>query len=337
MELLPLENMDWESWDELITPFDTTALFHRSAWLEFVEKTQGVRRLFLEIRTSGGTVGFFVGFIIRKGPFKILGSPLTGWTTQFMGPVVRNDFSQTEFLQALETYCIGTGIDQLEISNPILKPDSMLSSGFKCRKDVTPILYLTPDEDVMWRKLEAKSCRYKIRKAIKNGLFVEDTDDPAIIDQYYDHLVKVFVRQGLMPTYSRDVVRTLFECLRKRNMLFALRAKKNDKVIATAFFPHDDYCVYYWGGSSDFEFRALCPNELIQWSMIKMATQSGIKKYDMYGGRNPFKLKFGADLFDVQHWVKSYNPIADIARSLYGSLFSLRQRISGSIRRLLTA
>ena len=66
---------------------------------------------------------------------------------------------------------------------------------------------------------------------------------------------------------------------------------------------------------------------------MKIAAKRGIKEYDMYGGDNNFKLKFGAEVKDVYSWVKSFNPLADFARNSYQQLFKVRQRIAGSLRK----
>lgn len=333
MEFVEIGECRADSWNDMIRGFSTSAIFHTSYWLEFVEKTQKGSRVILNIKEKDETIGYFVGVIIRKGPFNILGSPLTGWTTQFMGPIVNDDFPQEPFLDALENYCRSIGIHQIELSAPILRPDILLKHGFSCRRDVTPIVNLSADEQSMWKKLKSKSCRYEIRKALKKGVRVEETDNPEIVDRFYDQLIQVFRKQSLVPTYGRDRVKHLFECLKPRDMLICLEAKYKERVIGTGLFPHDDRWVYYWGGASDFTYRALSPNELIQWNLMKIAANRGIKKYDMYGGDNHFKLKFGAEVKDLYFWVKSFNPLAGFARNSYRQLFNVRQRIGGSLRK----
>ncbi len=333
MKLKLMNNIDWKSWDEYISGFDTSVIFHKEAWLRFLEYTQKAEKHILEIREKGELIGYFAGLMVKKGPFKILGSPLIGWTTESMGPIVNKGFDQESFLEKMERHCKQTGIDHLEISSPILKPSIMEAKGFQMRKNVTPIVKLSPDQEIMWKKLKKKSCRYPIKKAEKSGVKVEETHKPEIIDEFYNQLIEVFARRGLVPTYSRDRVMHLFNCLGEKDMLFALKAKYDHKVIATGLFPHDENTVYYWGGASYAEFRPFCPNELIQWTLMKMAAVRGIKEYNMYGGDNTFKMKFGAELNDIYHWYKSYNPLARAARVLYQSHFRMLQRVKGAARK----
>lgn len=335
MELMPMKEMSFETWDGLISQFGTKSLFHESAWLEFIENTQGGEKVLLEIREVDKVVGYFVGFILQKGPFRILGSPLTGWTTRYMGPIVNENFDQTQFLGALERYCKHLKIHQLEFCSPVFNPEIPKSQGFRFTKGITPIMDLSVDEETLWRSLPPKSCRYAIRKALKNGLVVEDTESSQIVDEYYNQLVEVFAGKGLVPTYPLDRVQGLFECLKGRDMLFALRVKYGDKVIAVGLFPHDNRCVYFWGGASYSEFRHLYPNELIQWTLMQMAIKRGISKYDMFGGSNKFKTKFGAKLIDTYHWYKSYNAFAGIARFTYQQQFRILQRFRGLVKKTI--
>ncbi|HGE72059.1 TPA: GNAT family N-acetyltransferase, partial [Candidatus Poribacteria bacterium] len=172
-----------------------------------------------------------------------------------------------------------------------------------------------------------------INKALKNGLTVECENHPQFINEYYKQLIEVFANKGLVPTYGLARVQTLFDCLNEQDLLFTLQVKYNSKIIATGLFPHDNHYVYYWGGASYSEFRNFYPNELIQWTLMKMAAKRGITKYHMGGGNNPFKTKWGGELIDTYHWYKSYNPLAKIARSTYQWQFRTFQKIRGLIRK----
>jgi len=332
MQLKPLNGISDNDWDKIIARFDSKRLFHQSAWLEFLSKTQGGERILLEIKAKDNIVGYFSGFVLKKGPFKILGSPLVGWTTEFMGPIINRDLNQTDFLLALESYCHLHKIDHLELSNPILKQEVMEKHGFKCQKGATYIVELLPDERIMWENLKKKSCRYSIHKAQKNKLVVEDTDDPRITDEYYNQLIEVFAKEQLVPTYSKQRAKVLFDSLKEKDLLFSIWVKYQDKVIATGFFPHDNHFLYFWGGASFARFHYLCPNELLHWTAMVLAAKKGISYYNM-GGRGSFKVKFGGELVPLRHWYKSYNPLAALGRSFYKSQFQILQKIKGFFKK----
>jgi len=333
MELKLIEKIEHVEWDRIISSFDSKGLFHQSAWLDFIEKSQRCKRILLKIEESNKVIGYFPCFILRKGPFKILGSPLIGWSTEFMGPIVNKDFNLENFLNALDKYCKFQKIDHLEISNPVFNPEIMKSKGFQCRKGVTYIVVLSPEEEFMWKNLKQKSCRWAINKAIKNNLIVEDTNNPGIIEEYYKQLMEVFGKKKLVPTYTIERAKTLFECLKKQNLLLALQVKYKNEIIATGLFPYDDRCIYFWGGASWSKFHHLCPNELLHWTVITMAAKKGISKYDM-GGGGKFKSKFGGKLTVTYHWYKSYNPLAKIGRTIYQHQFRILQKMKGFIQKI---
>src|SRR5271169_4159516 len=129
-ELEPLTREEQETWDVRIAGYESAQLFHRQAWLDYLSESQGVQIHHWAIREAGRTVGYFCAGIFNKGPFRILGSPLKSWGTNFMGPVVNADFDAEAFLLALDELAANEGIAMLEIENPILGTDLMASRGY---------------------------------------------------------------------------------------------------------------------------------------------------------------------------------------------------------------
>jgi len=325
MKLKLIKNIDGQKWDNIIEKYETKSLFHQSNWLNFLKETQKIKILKFEIRENNKIVGYFVGMLEKKGPFKIFSSPRPGCNTPHMGPIVNKNFNQRKFIKALEKYCKSQKIDQLEISSPFFKPEFMQKNNFRYRKGITYIVSLDTEEK-MWRNLKKKSCRYSIHKAEKNGLIAEKTNDPKIIEKYYEQLKEVFGKQNLAPTYPKERIVSLFNCL--KDSMFCIWVKKNNNIISTGFFPYDKKTVYFFGGASWLKYQYLCPNELLHWTLIKLSAQKEIKYYDM-GGKGSFKPKFGGELTTTYRWYKSYNPLASFARGLYQSSFKIIQKIKG--------
>lgn len=334
MELKTLKNINNQEWDQLISQFKNQALFHQSAWLDFIGKTQGGKKNLLKIIDDTKIIGYFPCFVLRKGPFKILGSPLLGWSTEFMGPIINNNCDQLAFLHALDNYCREYKIDHCEISNPILNPEIMKKFEFKYKKKTTFIVTLSHNNDSMWLRLNKKSCRWAINKALKNNLKVENTNNSEVVDEFYEEMKEVFLKQNLVPTYSYAKIKFLFDCLKQKNLLLTLQVKHNNKIIATGFFPYDKKCIYFWGGASWREFQHLCPNELLHWTVMTLAAEKGITEYDL-AGTGPFKAKFGGELTSTYHWYKSYNHLARVARFSYQHYFYLSQKIKGITKKFI--
>jgi len=328
MELELITDMAAQKWDETIKAYDTKGLFHQSAWLRFLEETQNAGTLRFRITEGGVTVGYFAGLTVQKGPLKILGSPLPGWTTEFIGPVVNEGFDSGRFLDALDDKCRELGVHHVEICSPYLSRDLMRQKGYGAMDSCTYVVPLFKDEDTMWANLFSK-CRQNIRAGIRNRLRVETCDDPSFVDEYYAELVEVFARQKLVPSYSVERVRSLFKALHPGNIL-ALRVMNGKRVIATGIFPYDERCAYMFGAASWRSFQRLYPNELLYWTAMVLLAKRGVPTLDMCGDGN-FKPKFGASMVPVHKYFKSYSFAARWGREAYRAAFRAKQSLSGRL------
>jgi lipid II:glycine glycyltransferase (peptidoglycan interpeptide bridge formation enzyme) len=172
-----------------------------------------------------------------------------------------------------------------------------------------------------------------VKKAIKNGVMVEKVKDAnditSFIEEYYRQLKDVFKKQGLVPTYSIDRLVGLYQNLTKDSII-SLRAKYNGRTIATGIFPHDEKRIYFFGGASWSSDNFLCPNDLIHWEVMRLASKASIKEYDTCGGGS-FKHKFGHPFTPHYRYFKSYSHLAKIGRDVYRFKFNFLQKIKGSL------
>lgn len=329
MRLQPLPPEKHRQWDRLIAPYRMRELFHQSVWLDYLEATQGVKKALYQLQVGSEILGYFCGGITVKGPFKILGSPLSGWGTNFMGPIVNEDVDPAAFLDALDDLARRERISMIEIESRIFSSEVMAKSGYEAAAGQTYLIHLTPrDPEKVWKTLDKKR-RTGIRKATKNGLTVEDTDDPKVVDEYFRQYCDLLAGKNMVPTYSLERPRKLFNYLKSKDMLFALRVRtKSGEVVATGLFPHDDRSMYFWGGASVLSSRHLCPNDLLHWHAMTLAAQRGIELYDM-SGYGQFKKKFGGELVHLQRWHKCYSSVTRVARYVYRSQYFLRQKLLG--------
>ncbi len=317
MELKELRNGEAQRWDQLIAGYPGAAIFHQKAWLDYLAASRGARIRLWEIRQGAQVVGYFCGGMLRKGPFPILGSPLRGWGTNFMGPVMKGNSDHRDFLKALDRLAESYGLAMTELEQRFLSEDALAEAGYECETTWTYLVELTPsDPDAILKRMD-KARRYGIRRAMKLGLTVEDTDDPAMPEQYYEQFAALMYRKGLAPPYPREYPRLLFHHLRKANRLFALRVRDaQHEVVATGLFPYDDHTLYFWGGASKPEARQLNANDLLHWHAMCLGAERGLRSYDMSGwGR--FKKEFGGELITLKRWHKCYWRSARWARRGY--------------------
>jgi len=335
MKLSKINDLDNEQWNKEISRYGSNYLFHSSEWLNFLRESQGGEILKLKIEENGRIVGYFAGIIVKKGMFKILGSPLPGSTTDYMGPIVNKDnITLPKLIKVLDELCRELGIHLLELCNPhILEHEEMIRNGFNFSPSGSYMIPLDMDEITLWESFRAKY-RNQVRKAIKNGVVIERPYDiEAFIHEYFVQLNEVFLKKGLTPTYSLARLKKLYGSM-KKDSIISLRARYEGKTIATGIFPHDEKRVFFFGGASLADYNHLCPNDLLHWEIMKLSLQLGIKEYDMCGGGS-FKGKFGYPYVQFNRYVKYYSPLAKIGREAYRIKSLLTQRIKGSFTGLI--
>jgi hypothetical protein len=328
-ELVPLAPDAVARWDELIAPYESREMFHRRAWLDYLAASRGLGIRLWAIQSRGKAVGYFCGGVLRKGPFRILGSPLKGWGTNFLGPAVNSDIDQNDFLAALDDLVEREHFAMVEIENPLLRADLMERSGYVAVPQPTYVVALTQGcTEAMWRRVDLKS-RQKVRKAKRADLIVEETSDPGLADEFFDEFVEVLSRKDLFPPYDRNCPRLLFQHLSPQGLLIALRVSEpNGKTIATGLFPHDEKTLYLWGAASRINSWNYCPNDLLQWTAMETASQRGLTVYNMCGYGH-FKSKFGGALVTPKRWSKYYQRSARWARRGYEFYFQKQIRLRG--------
>lgn len=329
--LEPLSAHEVDQWDELIREYHTRQLFHRTVWLRYLEASQGVRFRFWRVRCSERTLGYFCAGVLKRGPFKVLGSPLRGWSTNFLGPVIDSDVDQGRLLAAIDDLAREEGFAIAEIEHPLLEASALSASGYEPRETATYVLELVPEEqDVMWRRLHSTR-RRSVRKAQRLGLVVETATDAEVADEYYDQFIDVMRRKGLVPPYPRRTPQLLVQHLADSGHLLALRVKGTDgRLLATGLFPHDDRTLYFWGGASWHDTRSSCPNDLLHWRVMCLGAERGLSSYNMSGdGR--FKSKFGGELVRLRRWRKCFWSTARTAVRLYEAYFETQARLRGRL------
>jgi len=317
-----------ERWDALITPFARRSLFHTATWMQWLAETRGVEARFWSIRNGSELVGYFCGGMFRKGPYKILGTPLKGWLTNDLGPVMGEGFDQKKFFRALDDLAREENIAMIEMENPHLDAERFTDSEY--RPISMPVYIVAVDQpDAMMSRLHPKA-RKAVRKAAEFGLTVHPPAD-GFTEELYDQYREVLARKNLFPTFHPEWPRRLLDLLQPRDQMLAFDVRDGDgKSLATGMFPHDDRSMYFSFTGSRMAGWKLFPNDLLQWTAMEMAAQRGLQIYNMCG-YGQFKSKFGGELQQRQRWHKAYSRSARWARRGYEFFFLKRMRVRGWI------
>jgi len=309
-------------------------IFHTAQWLAFVAESQRAEPVLATITDGGTTVGHFTGLLTKRYGLRILGSPMAGWTTSYLGFTLRPSIPRRSALEALMPFAFGDlGAAHLEIRDRGLTEPDLEGLGLRWAAAPTAVIDLTPGEDTLFGAM-ASACRRNIRKAEKSGVVIEEaTDDPAFADEYYDQLRDVFAKQNLVPTYSVERVRSLIRNLAPAGNLLLLRARDPEgRCIATAVLPWYHRTMYFWGGASYRPHQHLRPNEALIWYALRHARSRGVTEFDFVGG-NAYKAKYGTAEVPVPWARRSRSPLVAGLRDAAKEGFALKQRAMARLTR----
>lgn len=295
MEIQKIEGiLEEDKWNSEISRFPGKTVYHTYEWLEFIERTQGLKKVIYEIKMNGEVVGYLAGFTIRKGPIKIFASPFPGWTTAYMGPVLDKTVPQRLFFTEFKRLMKREGYHYAELSNRILDEKIAKEEDFIVEQGITYIAEVKSNPDEILASY-SESPRYYARKAAKNDdLLVETTTDESFVDHYYAQLQEVFLKSEMKPTYSKDRVKLLIETLLPRGRLLLTWVKYKEQVVACYIDVIDEQWMYSFGCVSSRDYLKLHPNELARFHAMCTAAEKGVEYYDMTGG-GTYKARFGGE------------------------------------------
>lgn len=320
--------------DDVLSTFDDHTLFQTKAWLDFVVEAQGAEIVTANVvGRDGDVVGRFTGLVVRAFGLRILGSPLPGWTTSYMGFNLRDGADRTEAMLALKRFafrdlqCVHVEIaDRHAAPEHLTEADFIVSTTGMTGYEVD----LSGGPEAVLANMKANR-RRNIKKAERLGVQVEvATDDDFVVD-FYGQLKDVFEKQGLVPPYGIARVRALIDHLGPTGRLLRLRARDpSGRCVATGIFPAANGTMYFWGGASWRDSQAMRPNEAIHWQAMRYWMERGIQTYDMVG-RGTYKERYGAYPIFVPWGRASRFPVFEHLRNLRRTAHEFSMRIAGRL------
>lgn len=328
-ELQQTEFPSPEQWDAVLTGFGSWHLFHTAAWLQFVECTQPVERRLYRIDDGNELVGYLPGFAFRKGPVRIFGSPFPGWTTAYMGPVVRDGVDLPELWRSVAGALRREGFGHAELRPQLLECRGAEQAGFRLQPNETQVAEVAPDPEAILESF-TKEGRRNVRLALRKGLQAVSSSEPGFVDLYYGQLQAVFAKQGLPPTYPRRRVERLWELLMPTGRMICIQVMRGDRCLATGIDLVGNGWLHSFGSAASQEPEDLkCyPNELRRYYGMCEAARRGIEHYDLTGVRG-YKRKFGAQTVDRPVLLLSSLPLR-LGREVFRGLNTLKMRLAHS-------
>lgn len=201
------------------------------------------------------------------------------------------------------------------------------ADGFECQEGYTSVIDLTQSLDIIFKKMDSKSCRYAIRRAERDGIQININQNYHVFYPIYQDLGK---HKGLFNLEK-------LETIKRYGILFT--AQVNNEIIGGHVYFHDEDTILYWISatarfSKDKAKNTLIGNasHLLHWEAIQYAKKNGIKEFDMGGLFSPigtdyigytiddFKRSFGGEVVKRYYYHKDYSKVYRLAKYLYDRL-----------------
>jgi hypothetical protein len=317
-------------WWARLDQFPDRLTYHTEEWIRFIADTQDATPVFADVYDGPSRVGCFHSLIIRRLGLKILASPFPGWTTEYMGFNLWPGIPRWLALQALEPFAFRElGCVYVEVADRAFTLEDGERAGFEQRLSSSYESDLTKSEEELFRGMDP-CYRRRVRKAARVEVVIEEAPgDDLFVTEYYEQLKDVFRKQGLIPTYSVETVRTFVRHLYPTGHLGLLRARdKEGKCIATAISHGIQKFAQVWGGASFRESLHLCPNQALHWYALKHWRNRGAETFD-WGGGGKYKEQYGCREIQVIRLSKSRIPLLSKLRDQAQSIVRQQFRVRG--------
>jgi len=336
IKLRILDKQELSEWNSVVERFPDATLFHTIEWLNFLETTSHLEKLPLGIYEDCQMVGVFPALLTRKGPFKILGSPLTGWGTPHMGPLVEVRLLD-EVMEAFNDFVRQLKVDYLEVCFPQAELSLPSMGGYTSEPKGTYILQMVNNEETMWAMLRGR-CRNMVKHAIKSKVEIREVEERGWVEQLYPMLLDSFAKSGFVPSKAKQTYYDLWDFLKPVNRVRVLLAEHDGKPIACGAWVTHNCTITQCAQASLREYHRLCPNNLIQWHIIKWASANGFQRYDLNGKGIPSIDRFKESLGSEAAWHTTYaraaNPMARIGKSAYARMELTARKLRHRMYRL---
>lgn len=321
LERVPLDRVPWEELDRR----SDRSVFQTRPWLEVLHACAGVEPVVARVDEGGSTVGWLSAGLVRRAGLRVLGSPLPGWTTSYMGFTLDEPDRAGEALAALRTFAFGelraVHLEVLDRAGPAPPPGWTSTPLPGWELDLGG-----RDDDALLAGMTSMA-RRNVRTAARRGVVVEDATDDAdrFAAEHLTHARWVFSLRGRSPTYDERRVAVVLRLLGPRGHVVALRARDEEgRVVASGVFPGlPGSSAVLWLVAGDARARELRANEALVHEALRTWRDRGAARFD-FGGGGEYKAKFGGRPISVP-WLRTSRPAA---------LGALRDAVAGPARRL---
>lgn len=305
-----MENIDnSDSWNKLLDHFPDANFLQSWEWGEF-NKNIGNAIYRIAIPSQGPSFSgkdepykasdIFLAIVERAKRATYLtvpGGPLVGcWNQKALAPIVATlrDIAKKEscsFIR-IRPQVFDTPEHRSAIQELGFRPAPM-----HLHAELTRTINLTKTDEELFSEMR-KSTRYEIKKALKMGLEVHQSDDEKLIEEFVQLQKATAAREHFVP-FSKIYLLEQFKALKTTGAVrwFYTTSPKKDEILSSMTGSHPSICkpismafvifyrneaVYHYAASS-VEARNVPAAYALQWAIMQEAKKRGCKKYNLWG------------------------------------------------------
>ena len=283
------------AWDAYVKAHPEASAYHPWAWRRVFEDAFGHECLYLSCRQDDRITGV-LPLVAFKSP--IFGRFLVSLPFFNYGGILADDGpARMELVEAAAELARERRAQHVELRHLARQCEAL---PFRQHK-VAMTLSLAATEEAQWKALDNK-VRNQVRKAQKSGCTAE-VGGAELIDDFYEVFCRNMRDLGT-PVYGMQLFDETFRAAPDAARAYVVRLQGRP-IAAGITIDHRDGTENPWA-SSLREHRALCPNMLLYWEMLRQAVGRGLRVFD-FGRSTPdegtyhFKRQWRAEPTPM-HW-----------------------------------
>ena len=305
LSLRELDAAEYGAWFEANRPaLRDRGPFHEPAWLDAAAQGVGFALGFIGAFDRDELVAAVPGYLTRRGPVRLFGSPLRGTMTSYLGPVTLDPeigrSEQRDLVVACADFARKTwGATYVRFTLRDAPPDRVPppSTDWHGQRPASYRLDLSPGEEAVFAGLRSH-CRRNVRKAARAGVNIVPLDDP---DLFYRILQDTFHRHGSTSWHPPRFFETIMRGLPPLGLLWGWGARYDGQMIAAGLFLHDDREMHFISGASLHEYGSLPTSYLLHWHAIATAAREGLLVFNSEASGIP----------SIDQFKETFNPVRE--------------------------
>ena len=341
MNNLSLEEISFDTYqawfDENYSSLNNRSPFHHPSWFKCVSKGINFGIYVIGVFSGSDLVATLPGFLTRRGPLKLFGSPLPGAMTSYLGPVGMLDFQNKEYLGKLVSEFdlfvrkeINASFFRITMRDASQHYPMDLNSNWEQERPGSYRLDLTPGEEALWKGVKS-DCRRNIKRARREQIEIHPMQDAG---KFFYILEETLKRHGTTSWHKEPFFEQLISELIPRDLLWAWGASYEGETIAAGLFFHDEREMHFLSGASLPKYGNLPTSYLLHWHAIVTAAEAGLEIYNSEASKVPsidrFKESFKPN-FERRHtliWSPGY---ARLAKKVYVNTYSQWRKLRSKL------